>query len=107
MQTLACDVNFLLETLLGQLHQMFLSLVVIHHHLFTCLAPVCFSNRIESSVTIKIYFDQKEDTALPNITEKIKLPIYFSQATSQLKISLVLLATDAVSEQSTVTLHII
>ena len=86
---------------------MFLSLVVIHHHLFTCLAPVCFSNRTESSVTIIIYFDQKEDTALPNITEKIKLPIYFSQATSQLKISLVLLATDAVSEQSTVTLHII
>ena len=30
---------------------------------------------------LKIYFDQTEGTTLPDITEKIKLPIYFSQVT--------------------------
>ena len=54
---------------------------------------------------LKIYFDQKEGTTLPDITEKIKLPIYFSQVTSLLKISLVLPVTNVVSEQSTITLR--
>ena len=54
---------------------------------------------------LKIYFDQTVDTTLPDITEKIKLPIYFSQVTSLLNISLVLPATNAVSEESTITLR--
>ena len=54
---------------------------------------------------LKIYFDEKEDTTLPDITEKVrKLPIYFSQVTTLLKVSLVLLAKNAVIEQSTITL---
>ena len=54
---------------------------------------------------MKIYFDQKEDTTLPDITEKIKLPTYFSQVTSLLEISLLLPATNPVSEQSRITLR--
>ena len=59
---------------------------------------------------LKIYFDEKEVTTHADIIEKIrKLPksgrVYFSQVTTLLKISFVLPATNAVSEQSTLTLH--
>ena len=41
---------------------------------------------------LNTYFDEKEDTTLPDITEKVrKLYIYFSYFTTLLKISLVLL----------------
>ena len=54
---------------------------------------------------LKIYFDEKEDTTFPDITEKVrKMPIYFSQVTTLLKVSLVLPAKIAVIEQSTITL---
>ena len=59
--------------------------------------------------SLKTYFDEKEDTALANITEKIKkLPksskVYFSQVMPLLKTLLVLSATNAVSQRSASTL---
>ena len=59
---------------------------------------------------LKIYFDEKEVTTHADIIEKIrKLPksckVYFLRVTTLLKISFVLPATNAVSEQSTLTLH--
>ena len=60
--------------------------------------------------SLKTYFDEKEDTTLANITEKIKkLPksskVYFSQVMPLLKTLLVLLATNAVSQRSASTLR--
>ena len=59
--------------------------------------------------SLKTYFDEKEDTTLANITEKIKkLPksskVYFSQVMPLLKTLLVLSATNAVSQRSASTL---
>ena len=59
---------------------------------------------------MKIFFDEKEDTILADIIEKIgKLPksskVYFSQVTTLLKISLMLVVINAVSERSTLTLR--
>ena len=55
--------------------------------------------------SLKTYFDKKEDSILADIIKKIrKLPkskkVYFSQVATLLKISLVLQATNAVSERS-------
>ena len=55
--------------------------------------------------SLKTYFDKKEDSTLADIIKKIrKLPkskkVYFSQVATLLKISLVLQATNAVSERS-------
>ena len=60
--------------------------------------------------SLKTYFDEKEDTTLANITEKIKkLPksskVYFSQVMPLLKTLLVLSATNAVSQRSASTLR--
>ena len=60
--------------------------------------------------SLKTYFDEKEDTTLANITEKIKkLPksskVYFSQVMPLLKTLLVLSATNAVSQRSVSTLR--
>ena len=50
--------------------------------------------------SLKRYFDNKQDTALADIIDKIKLPksskVYFSQFITLLKVSLVLLAINAV-----------
>ena len=52
--------------------------------------------------SLKIYFHNKQDTTLADITDKIKLPksskVYFSQFITLLRVSLVLLATNAVVE---------
>ena len=55
------------------------------------------------SESLKTYFDEKEDSTLAGIIEKIrKLPksskVYFSQVTTLLKISLMLPATNTFSE---------
>ena len=60
--------------------------------------------------SLKIYFDEKEDTTFADIIEKIrKLPksskVYFSQVTTLLKVSLELPATNSVSERSILTLN--
>ena len=62
------------------------------------------------SESLKTYFDEKEDTTLAGIIEKIrKLPkssmVYFSQVTTLLKISLMLPVTNTFSEWSASTLH--
>ena len=52
--------------------------------------------------SLKRYFDNKQDTTLADISDKIKLPkssnVYFSQFITLLRVSLVLLATNAVVE---------
>ena len=97
--SLGCDVNFLLETFSWGL-----SLVAVDHHLVTYLP--CYSNRVGSSESLKTFFDEKEDTTLADIIEKIRKllkssKIYFSQVTNLLKFSLVL----ALSEQFASTLR--
>ena len=83
-----------------------MSLVVVHYHLVAYLPSIKLEAQLES---LKIYFDGKEDTILTDIIEKIrKLPkssnVYFSQVTTLLKSPLMLPATNAVSEQSALTL---
>ena len=64
-------------------------------------------NKSEAQLeSLKIYFDEKEDITLDDIIEKIRklhksYKVYFSQVTTQLRISLVLPATNAARERST------
>ena len=94
----------------------FLSLVAVHHHLVAYPQGCIYHQDIKAIEleaqlkSLKTYFDKKEDTSLADIIEKIrKLPksskVYFSQVTTLLKISLVLLATNADSVRSASTLR--
>ena len=99
MSNLGYDVNILLETLSWGLH------------LVAYLWSRCYNNWVGSSVRIleNIFWWKRRYNSIDIVEKKRKLPkfskAYFSEITTLLKISIVLPATDAVSEGSTSTLR--